>query len=151
MDSCNDCSVECCLSGVPMLESVEQSRSHDQDTATTTIVSSPPVTACPLSTLLHVHTIYTIYTLSTAHISPHPVSRASAPVPRVSQSRHPSRHRDAVVTCHEPRHAGGCSIQYSLSPAWCRAGARSQHSLTYNSSREILLHKICVERTMKLW
>ena len=140
------------LSGVPMLESVEQSRSHDQDTATTTIVSSPPVTACPLSTL-HVHTIYNIYnthTLSTAHISPHPVSRASAPVPRVSQSRHPSRHRDAVVTCHEPRHAGGCSIQYSLSPAWCRAGARSLLSLTYNSSREILLHKLCVVRKMKL-
>ena len=142
------------LSGVPMLESVEQSRSHDQDTATTTIVSSPPVTtwtqppACPLSTLLHVHSIYT---LSTAHISPHPVSRASAPVPRVSQSRDPSRHRDAVVTCHEPRHAGGCSIQYSLSPAWCRAGARFLLSLTYNSSREILLHKICVVHTMKLY
>ena len=143
-----------------MLESVEQSRSHDQDTATTTIVSSPPVTACPLSTLLHVHTIYTIYTLTiyiiyiiySSHLpTPCTVSGASAPVPRVSQSRHPSRHRDAVVTCHEPRHAGGCSIQYSLSPAWCRAGARSkQHSLTYNSSREILLHKICVVRKMKL-
>ena len=47
----------------------------------------------------------------------HPASRASAPVPRVSQSLHPSRPRTLLSRVTRPRHAA--MVQYSIFTVTC--------------------------------
>ena len=91
-----------------------------------------------------IHTIYTIYTIHTIY------TQRLARVPQFPVCHNLSIRLVPVRCCHE------AMVQYSIFTVtclqWCRARARTQHSqyrrLTYNSSREILLHKICVVRTM---
>ena len=113
--------------------------------------------------VLHVHTIYaihTIYTIYAIYTTPSTLSTLSTPSvsrecpssPCVTISPSVSSPY-AVVTCHEaPSRSHGAVFNIHCDLQWCRAVTRSQHTqyrrLTYNSSREILLHTICVVRTM---